>query len=75
MIDLVTNLVREYVKEEDCLILLAMTMKGIKSNLGAIYYLLISEIIDDAVNQSAARLAREMGEERTVGKFKMLRSI
>ncbi|KAF8420218.1 P-loop containing nucleoside triphosphate hydrolase protein [Tirmania nivea] len=49
LIDLVTNLVKEYVKEEDCLILLAMTMK------------------DDAVNQSAARLAREMGEERTVG--------
>ncbi|KAL0640425.1 hypothetical protein Q9L58_000393 [Maublancomyces gigas] len=49
LIDLVTDLVKEYVQEEDCLIMLAMTMK------------------DDAVNQSAARLAREFGEERTIG--------
>ncbi|RPA91160.1 P-loop containing nucleoside triphosphate hydrolase protein [Choiromyces venosus 120613-1] len=49
LIELVTGLVREYVREEDCLIMLAMTMK------------------DDAVNQSAARLARELGEERTIG--------
>ncbi|KAI5807351.1 P-loop containing nucleoside triphosphate hydrolase protein [Peziza echinospora] len=49
LIDLVTGLVKEYVREKDCLILLAMTMR------------------DDAVNQSAARLAREMGEERTIG--------
>ncbi|PWW77924.1 P-loop containing nucleoside triphosphate hydrolase protein [Tuber magnatum] len=49
LIELVTGLVKEYVQEEDCLIMLAMTMK------------------DDAVNQSAARLARELGEERTIG--------
>ncbi|KAL7276404.1 hypothetical protein RUND412_000609 [Rhizina undulata] len=49
LIELVSGLVKEYVQSEDCLILLAMTMR------------------DDAVNQSAARLARELGEERTIG--------
>ncbi|KAF8246742.1 hypothetical protein K440DRAFT_601938 [Wilcoxina mikolae CBS 423.85] len=49
LIDLVGGLVEEYVREPDCLILLAMTMK------------------DDAVNQSASRLARDLGEDRTIG--------
>lgn len=31
LIDLVTGLVKEYVQEEDCLIMLAMTMKGLFS--------------------------------------------
>lgn len=31
LIDLVTGLVKEYVQEEDCLIMLAMTMKGLLS--------------------------------------------
>ena len=29
--------------------------------------------LDDAVNQSAARLARELGEERTIGSYFLLR--
>lgn len=33
LIDLVTGLVKEYVQEEDCLIMLAMTMKGLFSFL------------------------------------------
>ncbi|KAA8909675.1 P-loop containing nucleoside triphosphate hydrolase protein [Sphaerosporella brunnea] len=51
LIELVEKLVVEYVVEPDCLILLAMTMK----------------VLDDAVNQSAARLARQLGEDRTIG--------
>ncbi|KAK6346526.1 hypothetical protein TWF696_006651 [Orbilia brochopaga] len=49
LIKLVKNLVESYIKQEDCLILLAMTMK------------------DDAVNQSAAQMARKLGPNRTIG--------
>lgn len=49
LIKLVSGLVKEYVKGEDCLVLLAMTMK------------------DDAVNQSAVRLTRELGGDRVIG--------
>ncbi|KAK6343724.1 hypothetical protein TWF730_011313 [Orbilia blumenaviensis] len=49
LIKLVRNLVEGYIKQEDCLILLAMTMK------------------DDAVNQSAAQMARKLGPNRTIG--------
>ncbi|EWC46396.1 hypothetical protein DRE_04339 [Drechslerella stenobrocha 248] len=49
LIRLVKNLVESYIKQEDCLILLAMTMK------------------DDAVNQSAAQMARKLGPNRTIG--------
>ncbi|KAF3903239.1 Dynamin-1 [Dactylellina cionopaga] len=49
LIKLVKNLVEGYIKQEDCLILLAMTMK------------------DDAVNQSAAQMARKLGPNRTIG--------
>ncbi|KAF3933705.1 Dynamin-1 [Dactylella cylindrospora] len=49
LIKLVRNLVESYIKQEDCLILLAMTMK------------------DDAVNQSAAQMARKLGPNRTIG--------
>ncbi|KAK6526135.1 hypothetical protein TWF281_011171 [Arthrobotrys megalospora] len=49
LIKLVRSLVEGYIKQEDCLILLAMTMK------------------DDAVNQSAAQMARKLGPNRTIG--------
>ncbi|KAF3905219.1 Dynamin-3 [Orbilia brochopaga] len=49
LIKLVKSLVESYIKQEDCLILLAMTMK------------------DDAVNQSAAQMARKLGPNRTIG--------
>ncbi|KAK6507998.1 hypothetical protein TWF481_006417 [Arthrobotrys musiformis] len=49
LIKLVRNLVEGYIRQEDCLILLAMTMK------------------DDAVNQSAAQMARKLGPNRTIG--------
>ncbi|EPS43752.1 hypothetical protein H072_2246 [Dactylellina haptotyla CBS 200.50] len=49
LIKLVRTLVESYIKQEDCLILLAMTMK------------------DDAVNQSAAQMARRLGPHRTIG--------
>lgn len=73
LIDLVTGLVKEYVQEEDCLIMLAMTMKGLFSfcftgNHSTVIMLInVSFCTDDAVNQSAARLAHEFGEERTIG--------
>lgn len=73
LIDLVTGLVKEYVQEEDCLIMLAMTMKGLLSfcftgnHSNVIMLIHMNFYTDDAVNQSAARLAREFGEERTIG--------
>jgi hypothetical protein len=56
--------------------MLAMTMKGtMKSDrsprLCPNDAVMLNLRIDDAVNQSAARLARELGEERTIGIFRI----
>lgn len=68
LIRLVKNLVESYIKEEDCLILLAMTMKGMQSlKAPSLYILLTLSAVDDAVNQSAAQMARKFGPNRTIG--------
>lgn len=67
---MVTGLAKEYINQPDCLILLALTMKG----LAALFHEISlahannDRCADDAVNQSAARIAHEYGEERTIGK-------